>query len=363
MKKITTIVIFLCAFRIDADAQQDLLNYELSSTTTSATSINSDLTASSINLSSGTIQYTSTPSFIYASHWSQTFTFSSSEKHWEFSFCPISGKQILINSMVLSAGRSTTGPANIQVQYSLDNFATAGIDVGAFNIANTTSLDQLTLVNLPNVGITKTITFKIWGYNASSTGNFRLNNIIVEGETTTLPISLTSFTAKAIDDNIQLNWKTASEENNDYFEIKRAANGKNFQAIGEIKGAGNSNAYKDYTFTDANPFADANYYQLVQHDFDGKTSASQVIAIHSKIAKTALSVYASPSDIAIGISSPNQTEGVFQIFDINGRKLATQSATIEKGMNNFNLPIQLENGIYLLKYTNEGEIISQKFLK
>lgn len=179
----------------------------------------------------------------------------------------------------------------------------------------------------------------------------------------TLPISLTSFTGKAIDKNILLSWNTASEENNDYFDIQHSADGKTFSSIGKINGAGNSKVSKDYSFVDENPYAGTSYYKLVQHDFDGKTSDSKVVAVNSNIAAATLSVYAASSAVKITLSSPNKTEGTFEVFDISGRKLASQAVEVSKGYNQLSVLLGLQPGVHFVKYTADGKTITQKFMK
>lgn len=179
----------------------------------------------------------------------------------------------------------------------------------------------------------------------------------------TLPITLTSFTGKAVDKNILLSWNTASEINNNYFEVKHSSDGKAFKAIGKVNGAGNSSTAKDYSFADENPAAGTNYYQLVQHDFDGKTSSSAVVAVDSKIDAAQLTVYASSSEVKISISSPNQSKGFIQLFDLSGRKLAEQAITVNKGFNNISLPVSLPAGIHFARYTAEGVVVNHKFVR
>src|SRR6185369_8464690 len=65
-----------------------------------------------------------------------------------------------------------------------------------------------------------------------------------------LPVKLISFTAKVSDNNAVLNWITATEKNNDHFNIERSIDGINFIKVGEVKGAGNSTGILKYNFTD-----------------------------------------------------------------------------------------------------------------
>ena len=180
--------------------------------------------------------------------------------------------------------------------------------------------------------------------------------------TSVLPITLSDFSGKKVDETILLNWSTRSEENNDYFEIKHSTDGKKFSSIGNVNGACNSSNLINYSFTDINPAAGTNYYQLIQHDFDGKTSASKIIALDAKIAKAQLSVYTQSGNININISSPNQSKGQLQLLDILGRKIADQTIEVNKGYNLFSLSANTHPGIHFVKYTSDEASIFQKFL-
>ncbi|MBK0383296.1 T9SS type A sorting domain-containing protein [Pedobacter sp. SD-b] len=193
-------------------------------------------------------------------------------------------------------------------------------------------------------------------------GALTLDNISVES-ITPLPIQLSAFTGRAISQSILLNWHTASEINNDYFDILRSADGKSFTTIGTSKGFGTSTNPHDYNFTDENPFAGTNYYQLVQHDFDGKTSTSNIIPVDSKISSAQLSVYAAATNIKVSLSSPNKTKGLLQVFDISGRKILENNIEVSKGYNNFSLPLSLPNGVHFVSYTAGNLVINQKFIK
>lgn len=92
-----------------------------------------------------------------------------------------------------------------------------------------------------------------------------------------LPVELTSFTASMTDFNtVLLKWHTESETNNDRFEIERSQNGKDFEYLGEIKGAGTSTKAHDYSIIDENPMLGVSYYRLKQVDFDGTSSYSEI---------------------------------------------------------------------------------------
>ena len=94
-----------------------------------------------------------------------------------------------------------------------------------------------------------------------------------------MPIELLSFTAEPKNAHIELNWFTANEISNDYFDVQRSFDGVNFTSIDKINGAGNSTQVLSYSAVDDAPLTGISYYRLKQTDYDGKTSYSDVEAV------------------------------------------------------------------------------------
>jgi hypothetical protein len=94
-----------------------------------------------------------------------------------------------------------------------------------------------------------------------------------------LPVTLSSFTAAKAGSNSLLNWSTASEVNNDHFDVERSANGKNFGKIGVVKGSGTTNEIRKYIFSDGHTLPGINYYRLKQTDVDGKSVYSKIESV------------------------------------------------------------------------------------
>lgn len=81
---------------------------------------------------------------------------------------------------------------------------------------------------------------------------------------------------------VELLWATASETNNSHFNIERSADTRNFETIGEIKGAGNSSKELSYEYIDEKPLTGLNYYRIKQTDFDGRFSYSEIRSVRFK---------------------------------------------------------------------------------
>ncbi|MGQ9799077.1 MAG: T9SS type A sorting domain-containing protein [Ignavibacterium sp.] len=93
-----------------------------------------------------------------------------------------------------------------------------------------------------------------------------------------IPLELTSFNARAIEDKVELIWNTATETNNQGFEIERS-NGGQFEKVGFVAGFGTTTENKSYSFIDKNVKVGKYTYRLKQIDFDGKIEYSQVVEV------------------------------------------------------------------------------------
>ena len=94
-----------------------------------------------------------------------------------------------------------------------------------------------------------------------------------------LPVELLSFDAKRYQGNVKVDWKTASEINNDYFTIERSIDGENFERISEVDGAGNSTHTISYFMIDTDYKNGINYYRLKQTDYNGSETLSEIVAV------------------------------------------------------------------------------------
>jgi len=114
-----------------------------------------------------------------------------------------------------------------------------------------------------------------------------------------LPVELSSFTAKASEDKVQLNWETKTEVNNFGFEVERTASvnneNKTWQKIGFVEGNGNSNSPKEYSFLDKNVLSGNHSYRLKQIDTDGQFDYSPEVNVVVEV----------PTDYALEQNFPN----------------------------------------------------------
>ncbi len=94
-----------------------------------------------------------------------------------------------------------------------------------------------------------------------------------------MPVELTSFTAQAQNQKIILKWITATELNNNGFEIQRRVAESDFASVGFIRGEGTTTNQKEYSYLDKNLADGKYYYRLKQFDYNGNYEYSNVIEV------------------------------------------------------------------------------------
>lgn len=116
-----------------------------------------------------------------------------------------------------------------------------------------------------------------------------------------LPIELLNFSARLRDDYVDINWSTASENNNETFLIERSEEDLNWKEIAETPGAGNSNITLYYNQKDREPLSGVSYYRLKQVDYDGKYKYSNVVSVVNATASTSDDIYLFPNPSKSGM--------------------------------------------------------------
>ena len=173
-----------------------------------------------------------------------------------------------------------------------------------------------------------------------------------------LPVQQTSFDAKLVNNKeVLCTWQTASELNNDYFEIQRSVDGSQYTANGKVKGNGTSNMVNSYQFTDVSAQLDMTgtlYYRLKQVDFDGKSTLSDVRVVNLKQPNNDWNIYPNPTTNELHIETTGTEKLTAQVFDITGKQileniLFTSSSTINTS--------SLYEGLYFVRITNVDSAI------
>jgi len=177
-----------------------------------------------------------------------------------------------------------------------------------------------------------------------------------------LPVTLSqSLVAKPIGTNVALNWATASEQNSNRFEIWHSTNGQDFNQIGQRQTTSPNGA--KYNFTHHNAPKGNNYYKLLQVDNDGESKTYGPAVAFVSLSSTDLMVKGNKSGVNISLNSDKAFKsGNINITDITGRVMAKLPVAIALGLNQYEMPLNLANGIYVVTIKGEGLQLAKKFV-
>ena len=179
-----------------------------------------------------------------------------------------------------------------------------------------------------------------------------------------VPVELISFDAKLTRQNdIELTWSTASEENNSHFEIEHSTNGRDYISLNHIAGAGTSDKIQQYSYIHEKTVVGKNYYRLRQVDFDGAFEYSKVAVVDLKGAgMVSIRPTLADEQVTLVFEETIRQEVQLQIFDITGRQVNT--TLIAAGTEQFEMPVaSFEKGLYFIQLQLNGEMNTQKFFK
>ena len=169
------------------------------------------------------------------------------------------------------------------------------------------------------------------------------SQFIIGVPTLAVPIELLDFTAKwqPISKSVVLEWVTATETNNDYFELQRSADAEFWTPISTIRGQGNSTLLNRYEYRDRDlVFGGYTYYRFRQVDFDGSQSYSPIrLVVIPEDLLPSIAVYPNPltsnSKLKIPVSESGKV--VIKLYNLKGQLIREKSANVNKGMNYLNL--------------------------
>jgi acid phosphatase len=165
-------------------------------------------------------------------------------------------------------------------------------------------------------------------YAGASADSLPIQNIWL----TSLPIRSLIFNASANRNTCILKWQTLEEQNTKEFRIERSGdNGQNWQTITTLAAAGNSDAIRNYSYTDNNPFNDINFYRIKQIDLDDHFIYSKILSVRFKFTNAFYRSYPNPVNNILYIATTKKEDDrvVISIIDPTGRLVLRKKSLIK----------------------------------
>ena len=143
-----------------------------------------------------------------------------------------------------------------------------------------------------------------------------------------LPLNLLAFTATADNHQVNLQWTTAAATNGESFTIERSKDGKSFETMSTVTGAGSGPSRDVYVATDYNPYSGTSFYRLKTTGPDGNTSYSKTIAVTIQVsaANTLFNLFPNPSKaksmVYLEVTGLRNSTGLsVEIYDMQGKQV------------------------------------------
>lgn len=182
-------------------------------------------------------------------------------------------------------------------------------------------------------------------------------NFVNGGGTGSLPVELTSFTGNVQDDQVILDWSTASQLNFSHFEVEHSNNANDWSVVTTLQGEGTTNELMEYSYTHVLPHNGRNYYRLRMVDLDETFEYSEIVTANVSANHT---VFLSPNPSRGGtvryeINFAPEEGDQLVVYDLVGGSVAAQNVLSFTG--ELVLPSTLTRGTYLVRY--KGQAVNQ----
>ncbi len=172
-----------------------------------------------------------------------------------------------------------------------------------------------------------------------------------------LPVELTSFTGAADGSRAVLNWATASETNNEGFDVQMRSNGA-FQTVDFVRGAGTTLEARTYSFT-TTALAPGDYtFRLRQVDLDGASEFSPVVELTIgldgafALALEGPNPFASQTSLGLSVAKSQAVDA--GLYDLLGRRVATLMSGTVDGATTLSVDAStLPAGLYVVRVQGE----------
>ncbi|MBI4946087.1 MAG: T9SS type A sorting domain-containing protein [Bacteroidetes bacterium] len=197
---------------------------------------------------------------------------------------------------------------------------------------------------------------------------------VLVDNTSPLPIELVAFGATCNREKAMISWTTASEINNDFFEVQKSTDAQYWTTIGQVSGAGNSNQTLQYYYQDqletsnlkllpaAQQAGETIYYRLLQSDYDGKVTIYNPVSLHCEKEHSINIIKFSESDeILISVHTEAGSSVFLNLSDVLGRTLYTKKENISFPDQTLIIKTgHLPKGIYYFTLQEENNVFTKK---
>ena len=187
--------------------------------------------------------------------------------------------------------------------------------------------------------------------SAGAFNNFTTPNVA-------FPVEWLYFDAQPVDHRqAQLTWATAKEVGNNYFQVEKSVDGRVFEALARIDGAGTTEVTQEYEYLDKYYLAPVVYYRLKQVDINGQHTFSNVVEVNfldPSLAQLRFDVFPNPATDYVEIHSLGKIRGTYRLVlvDALGKEILEDTFIGSEGQTTLHID-NLPQGMYFIHLKGE----------
>ena len=199
--------------------------------------------------------------------------------------------------------------------------------------------------------------------NGLTAGEFYNGINISDVNCAPLPLDLLRFAARFDGKNVLLNWSTQNEQDLQYFDIQRSADGVQYESIGQTRASNTPKAFYDWPDERLPAGVGVLFYKLRQVALDNAVSFSPVRQVRIPAEQLRLSVAPVPANtmMTVTIGSPNETMASVEVSDATLRTIYSERHPLNKGENQIDIAVaNWPAGTYLLTVRSSEQRAEQR---
>jgi hypothetical protein len=174
------------------------------------------------------------------------------------------------------------------------------------------------------------------------------------------------FTAEKLAGSNLIKWASLQEFNNDYYEVERSINGKDFIPVGRIKGELESSSEKSYRLEDDNPLPGKSFYRLKQVDIDGNIRYHRIVSVNRSDMPYVDLNFENPvsTNLVLNVQTNQFGKLNIRVISMQGQLMFSETMKCMKGENYFYRNFStLPQGKYIIEATNEKMRVTKMLIK
>ncbi len=184
----------------------------------------------------------------------------------------------------------------------------------------------------------------------------------------TLPVVWSSFNGVAENNEVQLTWGTSQETNTDFFSVLRSTDGVNFEELGTLEAAGNTNTLTNYNFVDDRPIEGSAFYKISQYDLDGQFTSTEVIQVVTDLDLQMAWTHVGPNPVEdatqLGFTVTKDQSMTLQVFNLSGQIVYQEQLQALRGSNAHTLDMNgIAPGMFVIRLSSPSGKLDKKIIK